>query len=549
MEISAWFAIPKQLHVEALAFDPRGVTILASTEASAFRCPECGCASRRVHSRYRRALADLPWGGMPVRLRVTVRKLFCDNLTCRRKVFAERLDGIAQRYSRRTDRQRGALEDIALALGGRSGSRLAASLRIGASRDTLLRLLRRLPLHIDFTPRVLGVDDWSLRKGQTYGTILVDLERHRVVDLLSDRSAETLAEWLLLHPGVEVIARDGSNTYADAAARGAPTAAQVADRFHLMANLREALRQLLERNRERLPPVGLEAEANPQTNGCSCPERDRSLLGSYGRVSEREERERQESRARRLERYERMLELRRLGWSIKRIATEVGISARTIERWLAAGSFPERKPRTGDRSLLDEYKTYLDRRWEEGCRRVAQLCREIREQGYSGSDSTVYEYAAYLRTGLPPPWPASKPSSRRRCETARPPSPRRLSWLLIRLEKELSSGERDYLERMDESLADVAAARALARGFAGMVRDREAGRLDVWLGEASGGPPELRAFAEGLRRDKAAVAGALSEDYSNGQTEGQVTRLKLIKRQMYGRANFDLLRTRVLRAA
>lgn len=128
-------------------------------------------------------------------------------------------------------------------------------------------------------------------------------------------------------------------------------------------------------------------------------------------------------------------------------------------------------------------------------------------------------------------------------------SPRRLSWLLIRPEEGLSSGERDYLERMDESSADVAGARALARGFAGMVRDREVGRLDVWLGEASGGPPELRAFAEGMRRDKEAVAAALSEDYSNGQTEGQVTRLKLIKRSMYGRANFDLLRTRVLRAA
>jgi len=549
MQASAWFAVPQQLHVEALAFEYGRVTILASTTGGAARCTGCGYPSRRVHSRYRRTLADLPWGEVPMRLCVTVRKLFCDNASCHRRVFAERLEGVAQRYARRTDRQRRALEGIGLSLGGRAGARLAAGLGLLASRDTLLRLLRGLPLHIDYTPRVLGVDDWSLRKGRTYGTILVDLERRKVVDLLPDRSADTLAAWLGDHPGVEVIARDGSNTYADGASRGSPQAVHVADRFHLVANLREALRQLLERNQERLPPTAPEAEGIPETGGCPRSGQDRSLLGSYGRGSEREEREREESRTRRMERYERMLELRSLGWSIKRIAAEVGISARTIERWLAAGSFPERKPRTGDRSRLDEYKEYLERRWREDCHKVAQLCREIRERGYSGSDSTVYKYAAFLRTGLAPPRPDPQPPREVRRGTGRAPSPRRLSWLLLRREEELSSGERDYLERVGESLPDVAAARALARGFVGMVRDREAGRLEGWLGEARCGPSELRAFAEGLRRDQAAVAGALSQDYSNGQTEGQVTRLKLIKRQMYGRANFDLLRTRVLRAA
>ncbi len=545
MQTSAWFAIPQQLHVEALGFESGGVTILTSTKESSPRCPVCVYPSRRVHSRYRRTLTDLPWGGVPVTFRITVRKLFCDNLSCPRKVFAERLGGVARRYARRTNRQRETLEEIGLALGGRPGARLTARLGLRASRDTLLRLVRGLPFHIDYTPRVLGVDDWSIRKLQTYGTILVDLERHRVVDLLPERSAETLVEWLLRHAGVEVIARDGSNTYADGAARGAPNALQVADRFHLVANLREALRQLLERNRERLPPMPESGESTPSPH----PVPDLAPLGSYGRVSEREQREREESRARRLERYERMIELRKLGWSIKRIAAEVGISARTIERWLAAGSFPERKRRTGDRSLLDEYKSYIDRRWQEGCRRVAQLCREIRERGYSGSDSTVYEYAAYLRAGLPPPQSVPGPGSRRACGTARAPTPRRLSWLLLRREEELSSGERDYLGRMEESVADITAARALARGFVVMARNREAERLEGWLEEASGGPPELRAFAEGLRRDKVAVAGALSQEYSNGQTEGQVTRLKLIKRQMYGRANFDLLRTRVLRVA
>jgi transposase len=549
MQTSAWFAIPQQLHVEALGFESGGVTILTSTEESSPRCPVCVYPSRRVHSRYWRTLADLPWGGVPVTFRITVRKLFCDNVSCPRKVFAERLQGVARQYARRTNRQREALEDIGLALGGRPGSRLAAGLGLRASRDTLLRLVRGLPLHLDYTPRVLGVDDWAIRKGQTYGTILVDLERHQVVDILPDRSAETLVEWLLRHPGVEVIARDGGNTYADGAARGAPNALQVSDRFHLVANLREALRQLLERNRERLPPVTSASIGTAVSEEHLLSEQARALLGSYGRGSQREERRRHESRARRLECYEKMLELRELGWSIKRIAAEVGSSARTIERWLATGSFPERKRRTGDRSLLDEYKPYLDRRWEEGCRKVARLCREVRERGYYGSDSTVYEYAAYLRAGLPPPRSDPGPGSRRACGTARAPTPRRLSWLLLRREEELSSGERGYLGRMEESVADIAAARALTQGFMGMMLDRKAERLDDWLEAASGGAPELRAFAEGLRRDKQAVAAALSQDYSNGQTEGQVTRLKLIKRQMYGRANFDLLKTRVLKVA
>ncbi|MDP9477182.1 MAG: ISL3 family transposase, partial [Actinomycetota bacterium] len=525
VQILPSFAFPDRFRAEALIFEGGGVTILASTPGTSARCPLCGHVSRRPHSFYTRTLADLPWGGVPVRFRVRVRRFFCDETGCARRVFAERLDGVAQRYARRTDRQREALDLIAFTLGGEAGTRLAVELGLSISPDTLLNYIRCSPEACYSAPRALGVDDWSLRKGQTYGTILVDLERRRVIDLLPARSADALAAWLRDHPGVEVLARDGSNTYADGAARGAPDAIQVADRFHLVANLREALRQVLERYRERLPPAAPDARVIPESGGCPRSDQERSLLGSYGRPSGREEREREESRARRLERYERMLELRKLGWSIKRMAAEVGVSARTIERWLAAGSFPERKRRTGDSSLLDEYKPYLDRRWEEGCRRVAQLCREIRERGYSASYSTVYEYATCLRTGLPPPRPASKPARARGCGTARAPSPRRLSWLLLRPEEELSSGERGYLGRMEGSVTEIATARALAWGFAAMVRDRQGDRFGGWLEEASGGPPELRSFAEGLRRDREAVAAALSEEWSNGQTEGQVTRL------------------------
>ncbi len=216
MQMNAWFAIPKQLQVEALAFEHGGVTVFISTNESAARCPQCGYSSRRVHSRYRRTLADLPWGGVPVRFYIQVRKLYCDNSNCRRKIFAECLE-VAHRYARRTNQQRGALEDIGLALGGEAGVRLAVGLGLRTSPDTVLRFTKQATGMRDEPVRVLGIDDWCWRRRLRYGTILVDLERHRVVDLLPDREVESVVDWLRQHPEVEIIVRDRGDTYTDAA--------------------------------------------------------------------------------------------------------------------------------------------------------------------------------------------------------------------------------------------------------------------------------------------------------------------------------------------
>jgi hypothetical protein len=305
---------------------------------------------------------------------------------------------------------------------------------------------------------------------------------------------------------------------------------------------------VLERNRARLPvfPVPAAAAAVEPVPPPTAP--DRTRLGSYGRVSPRLEHQKQTARARRLACYEQVEALRTRGWTVRRIAAEVGISERTINRWSAAGRFPERKRRPEARRLLDEHRPYLDRRWAEGCHTVARLCRELREQGYTGSCTLVYGYAAHLRTGIPPPEanppPATVPPP------AKPPSPREVAWLLLRTDGNLAEPERRYLDDLRQADPALATAVDLTCDFVAMVRGRQPDRLDDWLRAASAsGVAEFQRLATGLEGDQAAVAAALTARWSNGQTEGQVLRLKLIKRQGYGRAKLDLLRKRVLRAA
>jgi len=380
--------IPAGLAVVQVLPTPERVTILTQPLSATAACPDCGTVSSRLHSRYQRTLGDLPWQGRPVVLRVQARRFRCPHPACPRQTFAERLGDAAAAWVRRTGRLGALQHHLGQALGGRAGARLAERLSMPTSPDTLRRMLVR-QAHGGADPptaRVLAVDDWAWRRGHRYGTVLVDLERNRVVDLLPDRQADTLVAWLRAHPGVEVIARDRAGAYADGARQGAPDAVQVADRWHLLRNLGTAVQALADRHSAAARRAAQPAlDEQPAVADIPLP----TLAPREPTTAERTS---QASLARRQARYEEAARLRADGMSISRIAVLLGAERQTVRRWLRLGHAPLwTKPRRG--SVLDAYAAHLDRRWAEGCRNAAQLWRELAGLGFTGRPTTVRAWA------------------------------------------------------------------------------------------------------------------------------------------------------------
>jgi transposase len=530
-----------ELHIEAIELKETTITIIASSQNDIGICPYCATISKRIHSWYVRKPVDLACVGYPVCIRLQVRRFFCANEQCKYRTFAERSPALVEPYARRTTRLAQQQMQVAFEVGGEAGARILKMLQMPISPDTLIRLVRQAPEPEVKTPRVLGVDDWAKRKGQSYGTILVDLERQQPIDLLPERSATVLIEWLQQHPGVEIISRDRGSDYSKGATIGAPQAIQVADRWHLLKNLRETLERFFERNHNCL-----RAAALPE----SLPGQD-ALIESQTKPEETDspqapltkaQLDKQARRAKRLARYEAVHTLHKHGLTNNQIAKQLKMGRGTVSKFLEADRCPLHAEGYNLPSKLDPYLDYLEKRWQAGCHNGMDLWRELESLGFNGSRGIVARWVAKKRRTLPRKNLGPTPRQ------VVPWSPTRASWLFVKPEQQLTSEDKATLAKMHRASDKATLAYSLGQQFIRMVRDRCPELLVSWIEAVlQSGIGSLVRFAKGVHQDLAAITAALSLPWSSGQTEGQINRLKFIKRQMYGRAKFDLLRKRVLR--
>jgi transposase len=425
-----------------------------------------------------------------------------------------------------------AIEVLGLATCGELGARLGKRLGIQTSPTTILRRIMAVPTPPPGAVSALGIDDFALLRGRRYGTILIDLSRHQVIDLLPDRQAETAAAWMKPHTEIELVSRDRGGDYAAAARQGAPQAIQIADRFHVCKNLTEAVEKVLARCRAEIRKNQRVKEKTAEAPVLQAPAP--ALLMTDGKPYSAHQRER-------YDRYQQAMALRVQGVTVKEIAHCVGLGRRTIQRWLAEGTYVETQYHHPHRSRFDAYEVYVRQRWEEGEQNIQQLWREIKAQGYPHSARALRGHLA----AAPGPKPADLPAG----GVLDHFSAKKAVWLFVRPVEDLLDQEQAELTALRQASATAEALYPPVQAFFRLVRSHQGSQLDEWLTQAAESQiPELQRFARGLEQDKAAVLAGLTRTESNAITEGHVCKLKMIKRLMFGRAGFPLLRQRVLHA-
>ncbi len=486
MEGSPFLPLSEGLHIGRVTVSANELLVQVLSSSPKACCPLCGAQAERIHSRYTRQVADLPCVGRHVTLLLTVRKFFCPTATCPRTIFAEQFPELVPSYARLTTRLREALVALGLATCGEVASRLAPRLGMQVAPSTLLRRVRAVPVARAGKVRVLGVDDFAWKKGQTYGTNLVDLELRRPIELLPDRCEEALEAWLRTHPEIDIISRDRGGGYAAAARKGAPQAQQVADRFHLLLNLRDSLKKLMERKQACLPEVeedvcdGIPHKARGRAQGIkylevqqeTAQEKRYRMMSPHLRQSSRsmtsDALPPHIRRDNRYARYEAVRALQQQGFSLREISRRLKIGRGTVRRFVRAESFPERSKPLKKASLLDPYKPYLLKRGPEGCWNGTQLYAEIKQCGYPGSAPLLRRVMTDLRkkqhaagsaaplihetsgamvavpAELPPP-----PQFMRRL------SPTRASWLCVRQQTQLDEKQRQQVEHIRKGHSDL----------------------------------------------------------------------------------------------
>jgi transposase len=492
------------LVIEGVDADAQVLEVRAATRAGPVSCPGCEVMTGRVHGYFCRQVADVSMDGRRVRVQVRARRMRCVTVGCPRQTFREQLPGVVERYQRRTVRLSAQVGVVVRELAGRAGVRVLAGLGVRLSRQTAIRELTRLRLPVRPIPRVIGVDDFALRKRHRYAIVIIDARTRERIDVLADRTADTLQAWLRAHPGVEVVCRDGSATYAEAIRRALPVAVQVADRWHLWHGLAEAVLK--------------EVAAHSVCWGKSGPPPRDGVQAATTR-----------------ERWRQVHDLLDAGVGLLECARRLNLALNTVKRY-ARTSEPQRLVRAPKYrpTLVDPFREHLRcRRADDPAVSVLQLLAEIRQLGYTGSQNLLYRYITQGRV-----------------ECDRPAiSPRRLTRLLLTHPDQLKQTQSERLDAATSVCHEMTMLAGLIRDFAALLAPRPGNDqlLTEWIEHARQADlPHLHAFTRGLDYDRAAVNAALTLPFHNGGTEGVNNKTKMIKRQMYGRAGFGLLRHRIL---
>lgn len=524
-----------QLLIQNLTMDQSEIRLDVESTTQKASCPECVQESTAIHSHYLRYPVDLAWAQWSVVIQLKVKRFFCRNQACPKRTFAERFPDFVACYARQTLRVVEKQHRIGVNVAARIAEQLLGCEQVGISDTTINRQIRSLPEAETHPVRILGVDDWAKRKGQRYGTLLADLERGETVDVLPDRTADTLTEWLKAHPGIEIVSRDRSQTYAEAIDRGAPQAIQVADRWHLLKNVSDAVFKILQQEYpviQRQLELGTEAIKLIRLQEGEPTNKARALT-----LAEQ----------RRKERIEQAQQSHRQGWTQKAIAHQLHIHPKTVRRYLHSSFHQGQRQRTG--RLIDPFKSYILQRWNEGCHNATQLFREIQPKGFAGTATTVRIHVRQLRqvSDLPPKARKQTGTPLEVDPTQHPTTLRNLTWWVLKKPEDRAEDEEKILSQISTGQPKLLETVQLARSFAEIVRQKQADQFDGWLEQArKSGYRIWRNFADSLKQDESAVRAALLYSWSNGPTEGHINRLKCLKRLMYGRAKDDLLRKRVL---
>jgi len=503
--------VPGGLTVESATLEGRAAVIVVRAASGANTCPDCGTRSARVHSRYHRRVADLPIAGRAVRLLVVARRFYCDAVMCGRRIFVERFGDLLAPWARRTARLDHIVHHLGLALGGRPAASFARRLMVPVSNDTLLRVVRRHGKPPNPPPTIVGIDDWAWRRNCRYGTIICDLERRRTIALLPDREPATARAWLANQAQIEIVARDRGGGYALAAATALPHAVQVADRWHLMENASHAFLDAVRKSMRQIRRAIRAAIIDP------------TLLTSAEKLQ-------YEGYLRREETNAVILDLAKQGASIKEVVRRTGYSRKLVRSVLRGQRTDVFRVR---QSSLEPHLPWLDEQWAAGQRNGAALWRQLKDLGFRGSLRVVGEWA----------------SRRRRADKVEnglghAPAARTIARLMTIGRDTLTKAETVTVAAIEAGVPLLVETREVIAAFQSMIRRKCIAELEPWLERARN--TLIASFANGVIKDKAAVSAAIVSPWSNGQTEGQITKLKLVKRQMYGRGKLDLLEARVI---